>query len=217
MLAAHPVELEGLSPELRLANESGRAEAIGALRVACACAGVGLTAAGAGAARAIALHRPLSVVWIGSYGRFASGASGEPPFEPSEARVVERVKLIDTAVAQGKAAFPAPMPIELPLDRSLTAALERQGAKRLAALGTTLSITTDDEHARLLGEHSGCEGENLEALAVAQACASESVPCAILVACTNLVGSEGRAAWRANHTAAAIATGLVLDSWLRAR
>ena len=216
VLAAHAVELEGLAPLLRENVPPRRASAVqlGERRVACAAIGVGLTAAGAGAARALIKHTPRAVVLLGSFGRYPhSGASGSP----EHAYAVERVRAVDAAVALGKAALPAPMPAELALDGALTAALERHGALRLAVLATTLSITTDDELARTLGERSGCDGENLEALAVAQACAAERVPCAVLVACTNEVGSRGRAGWLANHAEAARSTARVLEAFLNAR
>jgi nucleoside phosphorylase len=229
VLAAHAVELEGLAPLLRESNAAdvhspptssrppaGRASVVqlDERRVACAAVGVGLTAAGAGAARALAEHLPRAVVLIGSFGRYPHSAVGS---DPCDAYVAERVKLIDAAVAQRKGAFPAPMPIDLALDRALSIALERHGARRMPALGTTLSITTDDELARALGESSGCDGENLEAIAVAHACACAGVPCAVLVACTNEVGSRGRAAWLTNHAEAARSTARILEAFLSSR
>jgi nucleoside phosphorylase len=218
VLAAHAVELEGLAPLLRESNtpEAGRASVVqlGERRVACAAVGVGLTAAGAGAARALLEHTPRAVVLIGSFGRYPNSSLASTP---EHAYVAERVKLIDVAVAQHKGAFPAPMPTDLELDRGLVIALERQGAKRMLALGTTLSITTDDELAHTLGERSRCDGENLEAIAVAHACMLARVPCAVLVACTNDVGSRGRTAWLTNHAEAARTTAHLLERFLNAR
>jgi nucleoside phosphorylase len=218
VLAAHAVELEGLTPLLRESNapEPGRASVVqlDMRRVACAAIGVGLTAAGAGATRALLEHAPRAVVLIGSFGRYPHSAL---PSTPDHAYVAERVRLIDAAVAQHKGAFPAPMPTELELDRALAVALERHGAQRMPALATTLSITTDDALARALGESSGCDGENLEAIAVAHACALARVPCAVLVACTNDVGSQGRASWLAHHTEAARTTARILECFLNAR
>lgn len=218
VLAAHAVELEGLAPLLResSAPQAGRASVVqlGERRVACAAVGVGLTAAGAGTARALAEHLPRAVVLMGSFGRYPQSSVGS---DPCDAYVAERVKLIDLAVAQRKASFPAPMPVDLPLDRTLALALERHGAKRMPALGTTLSITTDDELARALGESSGCDGENLEAIAVVHACMHARVPCAVLVACTNEVGSRGRPGWLANHAEAARTTARTLEAFLNAR
>lgn len=217
VLAAHAVELEGLAPLLRESHAAGERASIvqlGERRVACSAIGVGLTAAGAGATRALLEHLPRAVVLIGSFGRYPQSALAGTP---DEAYVAERVKLIDAAVAQRKGAFPAPMPTDLALDRGLSIALERHGAKRMPVLGTTASITTDDELARALGESSGCDGENLEAIAVAHACALARVPCAVLVACTNDVGSRGRTGWLANHAEAARTTARVLECFLNAR
>jgi nucleoside phosphorylase len=216
VLAAHAVELEGLAPLLRESVPPGRASVVqlGEHRVACAAVGVGLTAAGAGTARALIEHAPRAVVLIGSFGRYPHSSLSS---SPEHAYAVERVRVADAAVALGKAAIPAPMPGELMLDRALSATLERHGALRLNALATTLSITTDDDLARTLGERSGCDGENLEALAVVHACAIARVPCAVLVACTNDVGSGGRAAWLANHAEAARSTARVLEALLNER
>jgi nucleoside phosphorylase len=198
VLAAHAVELEGLAPLLRESVPPGRASVVqlGERRVACAAVGVGLTAAGAGTARALIEHAPRAVVLMGSFGRYPHSSLSS---SPDHAYAVERVRLADAAVALGKAAFPAPMPAELALDGTLLAALERHGALRIDALATTLSITTDDELAGTLGERSGCDGENLEALAVAQACAAARVPCAV------------------HHADAARSTARVLEAFLSAR
>lgn len=218
VLAAHAVELEGLAPLLRESNspEAGRASVVqlGERRVACAAIGVGLTAAGAGAARAIIEHAPRAVVLIGSFGRYPHSSV---VCTPDQAYVAERVRLIDASVALGKGAFPAPMPTDLELDRSLAIGLERHGAKRMSALATTPSITTDDDLGRALGESSRCDGENLEAIAVVQACVLARVPCAVLVACTNEVGSRGRTGWLANHAEAARTTARVLEAFLSSR
>jgi nucleoside phosphorylase len=164
VLAAHAVELEGLPDALRSGHERtyGRDT-----RVRCERVGVGLTAAGAGTARALALHAPRSVLLTGSFGHYPNRTARSA----HEAYVFERVRLADALVSQRKAAFPAPMPTELATDPALNALLEQAGARRLKALATTLGITTDDAAARALGEASSCEGENLEALAVLQACA----------------------------------------------
>lgn len=217
VLAAHAVELEGLPPMLRQsAPDEARAPLVqrGPGRVSCAAIGVGLTAAGAGAAKAVIEHAPRAVVLIGSFGRYPQSTL---PCSPEAAYVAERVRLVDGTVAQHKGALPAPMPVELVLDRSLSVALAQSGAQRMALLGTTLSITTDDALARLLGQSSGCDGENLEALAVAHACALAHVPLAILVACTNEVGSQGRSGWLASHAEAARSTARVLEAFLQAR
>jgi nucleoside phosphorylase len=85
-----------------------------------------------------------------------------------------------------------------------------------APLASVLAITTDDALARGLGERSRCCGENLEGAAVGLACAAAGVPFAALLACTNEVGSRGRAQWAGGHRAAAQATAAALLAWLAA-
>ena len=102
-------------------------------------------------------------------------------------------------------------------DPALSEGIARHApAAERCALATTLAITTDDALARRLGDGSQCCGENLEALAVALACAAAGVRFAGLLACTNEVGSRGRAQWLAGHRGAAVATATAFRSWLAA-
>jgi nucleoside phosphorylase len=209
LLAAHPLELEGLEPELTAQLRTARS----ALRVAALEVGVGMTAAGAGAMRHLLAHRPRAAILLGSYGQYPDAGS----FEPGRLLAPTELRALDAAALAGKAAFPAPMPIALLTDGALRAALCGDGQSVLqAALGTTLAITTDDALARALGRASGCVGENLEALAIGLACQSAGVRFAALLGCTNQVGSQGREQWRMHHATAARACAQRVLRWLAA-
>jgi len=204
--AAHRVELTALSALVAAARSAER----GGVRFALAEVGVGMTAAGAGMMAALCRTPARAVVLVGSFGAYAGrGASIGELLLPDE------LVLIDGATLVGHAALPAPMPARAPTDRAL-----REGLRSCApfagagALGTTLSITTDDALARSLGEGSGCVGENLEGVCVAAACAAAGVPFAALLGCTNVVGAHGRAQWLAEHERLARRTCGVILQWL---
>jgi nucleoside phosphorylase len=173
---------------------------------------VGAFAAGAGSALALARHTPRAAILIGSYGLYP----GHGSFEPGQLLIPSRVCAADSAVLAGRTAFPQAMATERSPHPALSQALAgaHAGAIRGGALATTLGITTDDALAGELAHGSGCEGENLEALAVLLACEGANVPCAILLGCTNLVGSEGRKQWLAHRAEAARATAEHVKTWL---
>jgi len=207
LLAAHSLELEplaqALGPELR-----GR---VHDSRVAAVAIGVGLTEAGAGAARALLAHGPRAALLLGSYGAYPG-----QPFTPGRLLVPSRICAVDAGALAGKAAIPAAMTAELEPDVALASALTAAAEPiRRGALATTLAITTDDELAREIALRSGCEGENLEALAVAHACAVAGIPFCALLACTNQVGSQGRTQWAQHRTLAAQNTAELVLRWLR--
>ncbi len=70
-------------------------------------------------------------------------------------------------------------------------------------VATTLGITTSDGLAERIAAHSAARFANLEAFAVVEACAAAQVPCAVVLGVTNVVGSQGRGQWLANHVAIA--------------
>ncbi|MDH5675874.1 MAG: hypothetical protein OEZ06_27370 [Myxococcales bacterium] len=208
ILAAHELELQPLhQPLATLAAAAGDG-----LSLELASVGVGLTAAGAGSARALGRQGPVdAAILVGSYGRYR----GHGDFEPGQLLVPSALELLDGALLDGRAAVPDPMPQRLELDADLRGGLIEALALSPAAtrLATTLAITTDDALAARLGR-AGCEGENLEALAVAEACRLWNVPLGVLLACTNVVGAAGRAQWLAHRETAAEATRQALCQWL---
>jgi nucleoside phosphorylase len=209
LLAAHPLELAPFAAALGPAL----AAELHGLRVAAAAVGVGLPAAGGGAARALARYAPRVALLIGSYGVYPN--AGE--FVPGELLVPARVRAVDAAEVTGRAAYPPAMGAAVEPDAALSQALAACGPARRGAIGTTLGITTDDALASELGARSGCEGENMEALAVGLACRDAAVPFAAVLGCTNRVGARGRAEWLAHReTAAQAVAGRVL-AWLEIR
>jgi nucleoside phosphorylase len=207
IVAAHRLELEGFSVALG-AEFCGE---VRGLRVAAASVGVGMTAAGAGTARRLLASPSPAAILVGSCGFYP----GHAPFVAGALFVPDRLCAVDAAVLAGKAAFPQPMPTVLEPDDELSSALAMtcNGVRR-GTLGTTLAITTDDALAHELAQRSGCEAENLEALAVGLCCQTLGVTFGAVLGCTNEVGSHGRAQWAEHHERAAQATAELVLRWL---
>jgi nucleoside phosphorylase len=124
---------------------------------------------------------------------------------------------VDAAVLLGHAAFPSIMATQLAPDQALSDGLAGAGTTVLRApLATTLAITTDDALASRLARDSGCVAENLEGLSVALACQARAVPFGAVLACTNQVGSAGRAQWAQHCRAAAEQSARLVMAWLAA-
>ena len=215
VLVAHRLELAGFGSALAVADgaqlSAGTLEH-GGLRIRAAEVGVGLASAGSGTARALCALRARGAVLLGSFGAYP-GPSALPIgalLVPDEARA------IDAAALDGRAAMPDAMGQRAAVDVALASGLAQHAGAGRGTLATTLAITTDDALARRLGERSGCCAENLEAVAVALACAAARVPFASLLACTNEVGARGRAQWLAGHRAAAATTAQAFTAWLAA-
>jgi nucleoside phosphorylase len=143
--------------------------------------------------RGIVRHIPTHVLLLGTCG--ASPSSG---LDLGDVIVGTSVKLVDSAVVEGRAAMPFASDA-LPLDDTMVGALVAAGAKR-AKIANTVGITTDDALATKLAEQGHVE--HLEAYGVARACQAASVGCTIVLGIANAVGSRGRAEWRANHVSA---------------
>jgi nucleoside phosphorylase len=209
LLAAHRLELEPFADTLG----TERRGMLHGLCVAAAEVGVGMPLAGVGSLGCLQRDRPRCVVLVGSYGAYP----GLEMFEPNRLLVPTIIRAVDGAVQLGHAAFPAIMPTEFTPDAGLSQGLAAAGTDVLRApLATTLAITTDDALASRLGEGSGCVAENLEGLSVALACQARSVPFAAVLACTNRVGSCGRAQWAQHFRGAAEASARLVTAWLAA-
>jgi nucleoside phosphorylase len=182
-------------------------------RVALEAIGVGMPAAAVGTMQALAKHQPQAVILLGSCGAFRDNTSAEilTPVLP------DTLKLVDAAVVLGEAAHPDVMPITAQVDRALHAGLyDAIPQAVLGAVATTSGITTSDALASRLAKESACVAENLEAIAVAFACAAYGVPFAALLVITNVVGSRGRGDWKTHFKAAALSGADVLHAWLDA-
>jgi nucleoside phosphorylase len=170
--------------------------------------GVGMCEAAARTARLIALEKPSAIVLVGTCGVYPGKA-----FSLASAVVGNRFRLVDGSHAADHAAFPAPMQVDLTPDEGLTNALAAVGNAR-GPVATTLAITTDDALAGELAERSMCAFEHLEVFGVAQACALTETPFAAVLGVANVVGSSGRAEWRAHHEAASAAAVAIVEAWL---
>ena len=221
LLAAFAPELEPLAAHLG----EGLRGRVGLHEVAARTIGIGLPRAAVGAANHIANVRPRAVVAIGSCGAYAAPA-GEPPLAIGDVVVGWRIRLVDRSVVAGAAQFPGPMSLEICPHAALVEGLIEAGA-RPVDVATTLAITVDD--ARTPESAGGLEApdgtsaergratvEHLEAFGVGEACASQGVDFAALLAVANRVGPSAREEWRTHHRAAAAAAVSVVLRWLRA-
>jgi nucleoside phosphorylase len=204
VLSAHLPELSGLGAVLGQ-DLSGMA---GGHAVHARAVGIGLAASAAGAALALRSFEPRAALFVGTCGAYAGRG-----LAVGDVVVAARIRLVSTAVAETRGAFPAPMRTELDATGPLSNALATKGA-RLANVATTLAITTDDALAARASGHAGCDVEHLEAFAVAEACAQAEVPFAVVLGVANLVGSSAREQWRQNHRSAGHAAGALVASWL---
>jgi nucleoside phosphorylase len=207
VLAAHAPELVGLRPALG----PGLRGTVAGLQIECATVGVGMPASASGTTRVLAEHAPRAVVLLGSCGMYPRRID----FRPLTPVVASGVRLIDASVLAEQAAFPAPMQLLCEPDRALSDGLAGADPGCLRGeVATTLSITTDDTLAQALGSKSGCAAENLEAYAVALACAAHDLPFACVLVATNAVGSEGRSQWQNYQRSAAEKAAELLIQWL---
>jgi nucleoside phosphorylase len=207
VLAAHAPELVGLRPALG----PGLRGTVAALQIECATVGVGMPASASGTTRVLEEHAPRAVVLLGSCGLYPRRID----FRPLTPVVASGVRLIDASVLAEQAAFPAPMQLLCAPDRALSDGLAGADPGCLRGeVATTLAITTDDTLAQALGSKSGCAAENLEAYAVALACAAHDLPFACLLVATNAVGSEGRSQWQNYQRSAAEKAAELLIQWL---
>lgn len=164
-----------------------------------AAIGVGLVEAAIGMARAIERHRPTHALLLGTCGAFTGGVAIGDVITGS------RTILLDGSSVESRAALPPPMPQDCPL--TLSEPIVAAGAKPVD-IANTVGITTDDALAASLSsaasKHADPNGavEHLEAFAFARACASANVAAGVILGVANVVGSQGREQWRANHVGA---------------
>jgi nucleoside phosphorylase len=169
-----------------------------------------MAAAGGGTARALARSAARRVVLLGSCGAYpGSGLTLLSLVAP------RRALAVDAASIEGRAALPHALPKQCDSDATLHDALLASAPGVCdGTVATTLGITTDDALAQALARDSGCNVENLEALAVGLACAAQNVAFAALLCCTNEVGALGRSQWAQHHARAAELTANALMRWL---
>ncbi len=169
--------------------------------------GIGLCEASARTASLIATEKPSAIVLVGTCGVYPGKS-----FPLDSAIVGDRFRLIDGGHVTDRAAFPEPMLLDLTPDVELASALA--GGNARGPVATTLAITTDDMLAGELAARSQCSFEHLEAFGVAQACALAKTRFAAVLGIANVVGSRGRAEWRAHNQAASAAALAIVEAWL---
>ena len=221
LLAAFHPELAALRPHLT-ASVDGLAGRVGGLEVAARAVGIGLPAAAVGAAARVATMSPRAVVLVGTCGAYSGRAPGAGA-AILDVVIARRVRLVEPAVVEGRAAFPDPMSLVTEASAPISTALASRAAGRAdrasvayVDVATTLAVTTDDALATRIARETGCDAEHLEAYAVALACAAHGIPFAAALGVANVVGARAREEWRVNHRVAADAAIALVLAWLGA-
>jgi nucleoside phosphorylase len=208
IVAAHAPEMAGLRSYL----SDQLIGTIRGLQIRGKAVGIGMAAAGPASARGIVAVGPRAVILIGSCGVYPN----LPQYRPYDVIVSSRIQLVSHAVNAGRSEFPGPMQTQLECDPLLAAGLAASGARAYAApIACTLAKTTDDAIAASIHPATGCEAENLEAFAVAQACRASEVPFAAVLGVSNIVGSTGTQDWMQFQRAAVNAAAEVLVTWIQ--
>lgn len=182
--------------------------------VAAKAVGVGLPAAGVGAAKRIFTRGPRAVILLGTCGVYPSPPGVPAAWQPNDVLVATHVELLAIEVDTRRSAFPEPMATRVELHRAMSAGLASVRG-RLASVTSPLASTVDDPTAAAVRTHHRCEGEQLEAFAVAHAAHLGEVPCAALFGVTHVVGSVGAEDFRRFHRGASLAAAEVLVAWLQ--
>ncbi|MEO7093245.1 MAG: hypothetical protein ABI175_08340 [Polyangiales bacterium] len=186
ILAAYAPELTGMR---RLLGDQLFGNVSGVV-VSCKAVGVGLPNATAGTTMRLLQLRPRAVVLVGTCGVYPGAA----PLM-GEAVVARRTVLVDPTEVEKRGAMPDPMARAMECNSMISLGLGNGRAPSLD-VANTLVVTTDDVLAVRVGQSCGCAVENLEAFGVANACALQNVPFAVVVGVSNKVGSTGREEWR---------------------
>jgi len=207
ILAAHRPDLVGLRSTLSEQLDG----VVRGLHVLGKTVGLGMPVAGGSSANRVARLAPRSVILLGTCGVYP----GLAQYRPHDVMIASKLHLIDHAVLAGRAMFPEPMQTTLETHSLLAAGLCAAGQRtRIAPVATCLSITSDDALAAHVHKSTGCEGETLEAFAVAHACHAAQVPFAAVLGVTHIVGSRGRDDWRQFHRQSVVAAAEVVVSWI---
>jgi nucleoside phosphorylase len=171
--------------------------------------GVGLIDAAIGTTRLVIEHQPEAVIFAGT-----CGAHRESGFAIEDIVVASEVRLGSGDVSQGAMRFPTLLPSTLICDEefskivvsgSYNSALEP--SVRRGTLSCTLGITETDELAAKLYAFDCSDCENLEAFSVVRA--AGSIPTAVVLGVTNIVGAGGGSDWKANYQQLMFRVGLM--------
>ena len=207
VVGAHAPDLAGLREKLGPQLEGN----VRGLSLIAKPVGIGIPGAAASTARGLLAVRPRALILVGSCGVYP----GQPDFRPYDVIVPSAVKLWDHHLAQGSSVFPEPMRTVIdcnaPLVAGLTAGPSRASQAQLAC---TLAQTVDDGLASRAQAANGCQGETMEAFAVATAANAAQVPFACALGVTHIVGSTARKDWMQFHRNAVNAAAQVVMVWL---
>lgn len=207
VLAAHAPDLRGLRRHL---GDSLVGEVRG-LRILAKTVGLGLPVASASTARRLLLLSPRTVVFVGTCGIYPS----LPDVRPHDVIAANAVSLLDHGVLDRTTAFPEPMKTYLPCDPTISATLAASAGRGLVApVASPLARTMSDELAARIGPTTGCQAENLEAFAIAQACDLAQRPFGILLGVTHIVGTNGERDFRQFERDSGIAACEALVAWV---
>lgn len=208
VVAAHAPEMAGLRPWL---SDTLIGQVRG-LAIRGKAVGIGMAAAGPATARGILAVNPRAVLLVGSCGVYPN----LPRYRPYDVVVAQRVQLVSHSVNAGRSALPAPMQTRLECSAVLAAGLEASGPRVFpTAVACTLGRTIDDALAASLHPATGCEAENLEAFAIAQACKAAEIPFTAVLGVSNVVGSTGEHDWKQFQRVAVSAAAEVIVSWIQ--
>jgi len=207
IVAAHAPEMAGLRPYL----SDKLVGTIRGLSIRGKAVGMGMASAGPATARGILAVRPRAVLLLGSCGVYPN----LPQYRPHDVLVSSRLSLVSHAVNAGRSEFPGPMQTRLETSQMLAVGLSAAGPRVFVApVACTLANTTDDTMAASIQPATGCEAENLEAFAVAQACRAAEVPFTAVLGVSNIVGSTGSQDWAQFQRAAVTAAAEVIVGWI---
>jgi nucleoside phosphorylase len=174
--------------------------------------GIGMAVAGPATTRGILAVSPRAVLLVGSCGVYPN----LPQYRPHDVVIAKRIQLVSHAVNAGKSEFPGPMQTVIECNPLLAAGLAASGARAFpSSVACTLAQTVDDTIAASVHPSTGCEAENLEAFAVAQACKAADLPFTAVLGVSNIVGSTGAHDWRQFQRQAVNAAAEVIVTWIQ--
>ncbi|MCA9580501.1 MAG: hypothetical protein KC416_01825 [Myxococcales bacterium] len=183
---------------------------IGGLRVAAKATGIGMAVAGPSASKRAFQLEPRVVIQVGNCGVYP-----DLGYQPTTRLVASRLLLINPVPIAKQTPFTGPMQTEPPTHGMVARGLAGQADTRTAPLATTLATTTDPGTAQRIYEQTGAEAENLEAFAIAQACALAEVPFASILGISHEVGPKAKAHIQEFDRAAADSACEAVVAWIR--
>ena len=210
VVGAHPPALIGLRDHLGPALHGS----VFGLTVSAKICGVGMGVAGAWTAKRLVQLLPRAVVLVGTAGIYP----GQPGFQPLDVVVAEELCLLDHAALSGQTAYPTPMQTQLTTPAAMMTGLFGNQASRVhrVKIASPLADTRAAELAANVPSQLGCAAESLEAFAVAQACQLMSVPCAVVLGVSHVLGEQAETDWQRYHRDASRAAATVVLNWVHA-